>query len=66
MIYPSIDKILNTVGSKYILAHVAAKRSKQMHATGHYQMKESEYVSKKDLGRALEEIDKGLVHFKHN
>lgn len=61
MIYPSIDKILNTVGSKYILVHVASKRSKEMRATGHYQMKETEYISKKELGRALEEIETGLV-----
>lgn len=61
MIYPSIDKILNTVGSKYILVHVASKRSKQMHDTIHYQMKENEYVSKKEIGRALEEVEKGLI-----
>mgnify|MGYP003289198451 CR=1 FL=1 len=61
MIYPSIDKILNTVESKYILVHVASKRSKQMHDTKHYQMKDKEYVSKRDLGKALEEIEKGLI-----
>ena len=61
MIYPSIDKILNTVGSKYILVHVASIRSKQMHETNHYQMKEQEYVSKKEIGRALEEVERGLV-----
>ncbi len=66
MIYPSIDKILNTIGSKYILVHVASRRSKQMHETEHYQMKEKEYVSKKELGRALEEIEKGLVKIKVN
>lgn len=61
MIYPSIDKILNTVDSKYILVHVASRRSKQMQETGHYQMKETEYVSKRELGRALEEVEKGLI-----
>lgn len=61
MIYPSIDKILNTVDSKYILVHVASARSKQMKETGHMQMKENEYVSKKEIGRALEEIEKGLI-----
>lgn len=61
MIYPSIDKILNTVDSKYILVHVASTRSKQMKETGHMQMKENEYVSKKEIGRALEEIEKGLI-----
>lgn len=66
MIYPSIDKILNTVGSKYILVHVASKRSKEMQETGHCQIKENEYVSKKELGRALEEIEKGLVKIEKN
>ena len=30
------------------------------------QMKENEYVSKKEIGRALEEIDKGLIHIIKN
>ena len=61
MIYPSIDKILQEVSSKYILIQVAAERSKQMNETGHLQMKEEEYVCKRGIGRALEEIDKGLI-----
>ena len=61
MIYPSIDKILQIVGSKYILIQVASERSKQMNATGHLQMKENEYVSKRGIGRAMEEIEKGLI-----
>jgi len=61
MIYPSIDKILNTVDSKYNLVHIVATRSKQMQTTNHYQMAESEYQSKKELGRALEEVEKGLI-----
>ncbi len=61
MLYPSIDKLLNVVDSKYMLVHVASKRSKQMMETGHYQMRINNYVSKKDLGRALEEIENGLI-----
>lgn len=64
MLYPSIDKILNIIDSKYRLVNVIAQRSKQMLDTKHYQMKESEYKSKKTLGRALEEIEKGLVTIK--
>ena len=30
----------------------------------HYQMKENEYVSKKELGRSLEELEKGLIKIK--
>ena len=61
MLYPSIDKLLNIVDSKYKLVHVASLRSKQMLETKHFQKKESEYNNKKELGRALEEIESGLV-----
>ena len=64
MLYPSIDKILNIVDSKYRLVNVVAQRSKQMLNTKHYQMKECDYKSKKAIGRALEEIEKGLVTVK--
>lgn len=61
MIYPSIDKLLNIVDSKYTLVHVASIRSKQMLESNHFQMKENEYVNKKELGRALEEVKAGLI-----
>ncbi len=61
MLYPSIDKLLNIVDSKYMLVHVASKRSKEMQETSHYQMRINNYVSKKDLGRALEELENGLI-----
>ena len=61
MLYPSIDKILTKVDSKYLLVHVISQRSKQMIEHDHFQMKESEYINKKELGRALEEVDRGLV-----
>lgn len=61
MLYPSIDKLLNIVDSKYMLVHVASKRSKQMLETSHYQMRISDYISKKDIGRSLEELENGLI-----
>lgn len=64
MIYPSIDKLLNQVGSKYLLVNIVAKRAKEMIETEHYQMKENEYVSKKEIGKALEEVAKDLIHIK--
>lgn len=64
MIYPSIDKLLNKVGSKYLLVNLVAKRSKEMKENKHYQMDENEYVSKKNIGRALEEVSKDLIHIK--
>ncbi len=64
MIYPSIDKLLNQVGSKYLLVNIASKRAKEIKDTNHLQMKENEYVSKKEIGKALEEISKNLIHIK--
>ena len=61
MLYPSIDKLLNIVDSKYKLVHIASRRAKQMMETKHYQMSEEEYKSKKELGRALEELEHGLI-----
>lgn len=61
MLYPSIDKLLTVVDSKYMLVHIVSQRSKQMHDTNHYQMLEKDYVNKKELGRALEEVEKGLI-----
>lgn len=47
MIYPSIDKLLVEVGSKYLLVNLISKRVKEMKRRYNYQMKESEYVSKR-------------------
>ena len=66
MIQPSIDKILKKVGSKYLLVNIVSARAKQIRETGHYQMKENEYKSKKANGRALEEISKDLINIKEN
>ena len=82
MIYPSIDKLLTIVDSKYKLVHVVSIRSKQIMANSYLQMKPSEYVlsiiniwrwrlwkqseylSKKEIGRSLEELEKGLIKIK--
>ena len=61
MIYPSIDKLLNIVDSKYELVHIAARRSKEIAKTEHLQMPESEYKCAKNIGRALEEVTEGLI-----
>lgn len=62
MLYPSIDKILNSVDSKYALVYVVSNRSKEMIKTKHYQMDENEYKSSKPIGRALEEVYEDLIH----
>ena len=58
--------MLNIVDSKYELVHIAARRSKEISRTGHYQMSEGEYKCKKNIGRALEEVEKGLQKSQKN
>ena len=65
MIYPSIDKLLTKVGSKYLLVNLVSKRAKEMQETEYYQMKENEYVSSKEIGKALEEVSKDLIHIEN-
>lgn len=62
MIYPSIDKLLGLVGSKYLLVNLVSKRAKEMKENDHYQLKEFEYISKKEIGRSLEEVSKNMIH----
>ena len=64
MLYPSIDQLLKNVGSKYLLVNVVSKRAKEMKETGYYQLKEAEYKSSQNIGRALEEVSKNLIHTK--
>lgn len=61
MIYPSIDKLLNVVSSKYELVHIASRRSKEMSNDEHYQLRMNEYKCQKNIGRALEEILEGKL-----
>lgn len=61
MIYPSIDILLNQVGSKYLLVNIVAKRAKEIAEKKNLQMKEKDYVSKKEIGRALEEVSNNLI-----
>ena len=62
MIYPSIDKLLNVVGSKFLLVNIVSKRVNEMQETEYYQL--NEYKSAKNIGKALEEVSKGLIHIK--
>lgn len=61
MIYPSIDKLLLVVESKYELVHIAARRSKEMSRTGHCQMAKADYKCTKNIGKSLEEVAEGLI-----
>lgn len=64
MIYPSIDKLLNQVGSKYLLVNIVSKRVKEMKQKKYYQMNDRDYKSSKEIGKALEEISNGLINIK--
>lgn len=57
--YPSIDKLLDKVDSRYSLAVLAAKRAHELEA-GDVKML-SDYKSPKSVGQALEEIADGKV-----
>ena len=61
MLYPSIDKLLKVVDSKYSLAIVAAKRSKEMSINESYQLPLTKYRNQMNIGKALEEIYQGLI-----
>ena len=64
MIYPSIDKLLNVVDSKYRLVHLAALRSDDIRENNNLQKNEEDYVSKKNIWRALEEVADNLIIIK--
>ncbi len=64
MIYPSIDKLLLHVDSKYRLVHVVAERSNEIQEKENLQMPKNDYVSTKNIGRALEEVEKDLIKIK--
>ena len=64
MIYPSIDKLLNVVDSKYRLVHLAALRSDDIRENNNLQKNEEDYVSKKNIGSALEEVADNLIIIK--
>ena len=59
--FPSIDNLLNIVDSKYELVLIAAHRSKEISKTGFLQMPENKYKSKRNIGRALEEVNEQLI-----
>jgi DNA-directed RNA polymerase subunit omega len=55
MLDPSIDSLMTKIDSKYSLVSVAAKRARQMQL-GTSPLLER-YISHKNVGKALEEID---------
>lgn len=61
MLYPSIDKLLEVVDSKYKLVTIASKRARQIQDEKKHLMEKP--ISLKPVGIALEEIQEGKIHF---
>ncbi|OAS83386.1 MULTISPECIES: DNA-directed RNA polymerase subunit omega [Metabacillus] len=61
MLYPSIDVLMNKLDSKYTLVTVAAKRAREMQELSDQQI--AKPVSFKYVGKALEEINAGLLNY---
>ncbi len=59
IVYPSIDKLLANVPSRYSLAVLAAKRAHQLEGDAIRTL--SEYQSPRTVGQALEEVAAGDV-----
>lgn len=62
MLYPSIDKLMNVIDSKYSLVTVAAKRARQLQEENNPQLEK--YRSQKFVGKSLEEIYEGVLTMK--
>ena len=60
MRYPSVDKLLDKVDSKYKLAFIAAKRAKVIEEEAYCAKEDS--ICAKPVGQALEEILDDQVH----
>jgi DNA-directed RNA polymerase subunit omega len=59
MLYPSIDLLMEKLDSKYTLVSVAAKRARQLQEKDNLTIEKP--VSKKFVGKALEEIAAGHI-----
>lgn len=62
MLYPPIDSLLEKIDSKYSLVSVASKRARLMKADNLKPLLE-DYKSHKNVGIALEEINKGVLEY---
>ena len=61
MLYPSIDKLVDRVGSKYTLVTVASKRARQLRENSQMQVEKPR--SKKHVGQSLEELIGEKLHY---
>ncbi|MBS4217804.1 DNA-directed RNA polymerase subunit omega [Bacillus sp. FJAT-49711] len=62
MLYPSIDKLMNVIDSKYSLVTISARRARNFQEEENPKMEK--YRSHKYVGKALEEIYGGIIKLK--
>ncbi|MFO1445846.1 DNA-directed RNA polymerase subunit omega [Bacillus sp. Bva_UNVM-123] len=62
MLYPSIDSLMTKIDSKYSLVSVAAKRARKLQVNEKLIL--DKYVSFKNVGKALEEINADVLHYR--
>lgn len=62
--YPNIDKLLKTIPSYYSLTILASKRAHELDAGAKPMLKH--YHSKKNIGKAFEEIAAGKLKIDKN
>ncbi|ANX12228.1 DNA-directed RNA polymerase subunit omega [Fictibacillus arsenicus] len=59
MLYPSIDSLMEKIDSKYSLVTLSSKRAREIQKYGNQQI--AKPVSYKFVGKALEEIQSGIL-----
>lgn len=64
MRYPSVDKLLDVVDSKFKLAYIAARRAKVIEQEAGYTAEGVDVICAKPVGQALEEVLAGKVKVK--
>lgn len=62
MLEPSIDSLMTKIDSKYSLVSVAAKRARQIQLGSSTLL--NNYVSQKNVGKALEEINADKLFYR--
>ncbi|MCR2820777.1 DNA-directed RNA polymerase subunit omega [Lederbergia panacisoli] len=62
MLYPSIDKLMNVIDSKYSLVTISARRARNFQEEENPKL--DKYRSYKYVGKALEEIYDGVLQLK--
>ena len=59
MLHPSVDSLKEKIDSKYTLVTIASKRAREMQELNNELL--TSYKSKKNVGKALEEIASGAL-----